>query len=58
MNEGRSNYTKLTKPFELVFSQDYESLEQARRIEYKLKKMKSRIIIEKIIRDQVIRMDS
>lgn len=55
-NDGKSNYTKLTRPFKLVFNQEYPTLEQARRIEYKLKKLKRRDIIEKIVANKSIRL--
>jgi putative endonuclease len=54
-NDGKSNYTKLTKPFELVLKQEFETLNEARMMELHLKKLKSRIIIEKIILDQIIK---
>ena len=56
-NNGESKYTKLTKPFKLVFSQEYESLKKARQIEFKLKKLKRRDIIEKIIKEGHINLD-
>jgi putative endonuclease len=52
-NLGKNKYTKLNKPFKLVFSQEYSSLTDARKVEYKLKKFKSRIILEKIINSGV-----
>ena len=55
-NDGRSSYTKSTRPFRLVFSQKYSTLGEARRIEYKLKKFKNRSIIERIIEDKHIRI--
>ena len=57
-NDGKSKYTKFTKPFELVFSQHYPSIEIARRIEHKLKKFKSRAIVEKIIIDGEIKIEA
>ena len=54
---GKSQYTKLTKPFKLVFSQGYGTLQEARKIEYKLKQLKSRAIIERIVKDQKIEMN-
>jgi len=54
-NEGKSRYTNFTKPFELVFSQQYPSITDARKIESKLKRFKSKIIIEKIIADGQIK---
>ena len=55
-NKGFSKYTRLTRPFKLVFNQQYSSLEEARRIEYKLKKFKRRSIIEKIIASREIQL--
>jgi len=56
-NAGESKYTNLTKPFDLVYFQKYDSLTKARQIEYKLKKLKSKIIIKKIIGEKYIKMD-
>lgn len=55
-NDGRGKYTNLTKPFRLVFNQSYHSLNDARSIERRLKKMKSRKIIEEIIEDGYINL--
>ena len=55
-NKGKSKYTSLTRPFKLVFNQQYESLNKARSIEYKLKKLKRRDIIEKIIQSGEIKL--
>ncbi|OGM30192.1 hypothetical protein A2630_03125 [Candidatus Woesebacteria bacterium RIFCSPHIGHO2_01_FULL_44_10] len=55
-NLGKSTYTKLTRPFKLVFSQKYDNISEARRIEYKLKKFKSKKILEKIVEDQIIKI--
>lgn len=55
-NSGKSRYTKLTKPFQIVFSQPYETLSLARKIEYRLKKLKRRDIIERIISEGKILM--
>ena len=49
----KSKFTKNNRPFELVFSQEYESLKIARKIEYKLKSFKSRKIIEEIVKDGI-----
>ena len=48
-NSGKCSSTKFLAPLKLVFFQKYESLSDARKVEYKLKKLKSRVIIEKII---------
>ena len=45
--------TKLLVPWKLVFKQKYGSIREARRVEYKLKRMKSRKILEKIIKSGV-----
>lgn len=55
-NSGKSRYTSLIRPLELVFSQNYDSLVMARRIEFRLKKFKNRNIIEKIINDGFIKI--
>lgn len=57
-NSGKSSYTKLTRPFKLVFSKQYDSIKKARRIEYRLKKLKSKKIIERIIFEGNIKMDT
>jgi putative endonuclease len=56
----RRGFVKATKyllPIELKFSKKYFDIKQARRTEYKLKKFKSRRIIERIIQEQNINMD-
>lgn len=52
---GHVTSTKHLLPVELVFSQTYKTIQLARQIEYRLKKQKSRIIIEKIIQDGFIK---
>jgi len=49
--DGRVKSTKNLRPLKLVFFQKYDQIKLARRIEYKLKKLKRRDIIEKIIND-------
>ncbi len=53
---GKTKYTKSAGPFELVFKQGFESVELARKIEYRFKKSKSRKIIEAILKEGIIRM--
>ncbi|MFA5749804.1 MAG: GIY-YIG nuclease family protein [Candidatus Shapirobacteria bacterium] len=50
-NSGKNKYTSLNKPFKIVFSQEYDDISQARKVEFKLKSFKSRKILEKIIND-------
>jgi len=55
-NSGKVKYTKNLRPLELKFFKKYDSLTEARKVEYKLKKLKRRDIIEKIIKEQKIIM--
>ena len=50
-NNGESRYTRLTKPFELVFSKEYSSRTSAYKAEYWLKQQKDKKLIEQIIKD-------
>ena len=54
-NSGKTKSLKYLLPVELIFNQKFDSLIEARRVEYKLKKFKNRKIIEKIISDGVIK---
>ena len=47
--------TKYVLPVKLMFFQNCDDIIQARKLEYQLKKKKSKIIIEKIIKDGYIR---
>ena len=53
-NSGKSTYTSFSKPFELVFSQEYDELTMARKIEYWLKRQKDKKLIERIITEKKI----
>jgi len=53
---GLVNSTKNILPVKLVFFQPCLTLTEARKLEYKLKAKKSRIIIEKIIKDGFIKL--
>jgi putative endonuclease len=58
-SEHQNGYVKSTRnirPLELKFYKKYEDIEDARRIEYKLKKLKNRNIIEKIILEKDIKI--
>ncbi len=55
-NIGFVRSTRSGIPWKLVFKQEYINLLMARKIEYKLKKLKSRIIIEKIIDDNFCKL--
>ena len=51
---GKNKSTKYLVPWKLVFFKKYPTISEARNIEYRIKKLKSRKIIERIIQDQDI----
>ncbi len=55
-NQGFVRSTRIGIPWKIVFKQRYDSLEIARQVEYKLKKLKSRIIVERIIEEQTCKL--
>ncbi len=55
-NSGFVKSTRNGIPWKLVFKQEYFDLPTARRIECKLKKLKSRTIIERIIADNFCKL--
>jgi len=57
-NAGISKSTRLLRPWNLVFAQKYDDIKIARQMENRLKKLKSRKIIEIIIKDKYIKMGS
>jgi len=54
-NFRKTKSLKNLLPVKLIFKKELAQLIQARRIERKLKKMKSRSILERIIKDQEIK---
>ena len=48
-NSGKSRYTSETKPWKVVFSQEFETLSKAKKVEYWLKRQKDADFIEKVI---------
>ena len=54
--QGHTPSTKKLGKMELVFSQKFDNLDMARKIEMKLKKLKRKDYIEKIIKDGIIKM--
>lgn len=50
-NYGKSNYTKLTTPFKLVYLEKFLTLKEARQRELELKKLKSRKYINWLIKN-------
>ncbi len=54
--DGFTHSTKRMGKMNLVFSQEYQSLEDARSIEFKLKKLKRKDFIEKIIEEGYIKI--
>jgi len=55
-NSGHTKSLINLLPMILMFSQDYDNIREARKIELRLKKLKSRAIVENIIRDKVIKL--
>jgi len=55
-NSGQVKSTKYKQPWRLVFYKCYSEIREARQIEYKLKRMRSRFLLERIIADQDIKM--
>jgi len=54
--DGRVKATCYLRPLKLVFYQKFDTIKEARQIEYKLKRLKRRGILERIIKDGVIKM--
>jgi putative endonuclease len=54
---GLVKSTKYLRPLQIVFYQKFDSIKTARKIELKLKKLKSRNIIERIIQDKIIKLN-
>ena len=48
-NRGNTNSTKQGRPWKLIFVQEFETLNLARRVERKLKSFKSAVILRKIL---------
>ncbi len=55
-NNGYTPSTHRMGKLELVFFQKFDTLQQARNIEYRLKKFKRRDYIEKIVEDGIIKI--
>ena len=53
-NKGCSKYTKNRGPFELIYKEEYETLSEAKKREYHLKSLKSRVAIENLIKQAAI----
>jgi len=55
-NSGKTKSIRFSRPFKLVFSQKYNSIGEARKIEVRLKKLKSRTILNRIIKEEKINL--
>jgi putative endonuclease len=53
-NAGKVKSTRKKGPWEIKFDQKFCDIKKAKQIEYRLKKLKKRDIIEKIIKDRII----
>jgi len=49
---GKSTYTSKFLPVKLLFKHEYHTYAEAKNVEMKLKKMKSKKIIDKIVKNQ------
>ena len=59
LEQHRSGHTPSTKrmgELELVFSQEYDNLKDARNVEFRIKKFKRKDFIEKIIKESCIKI--
>jgi putative endonuclease len=54
-NSGNVKSTKYKKPYILVFSQEFDNISIAHKVELRIKKWKRKDFIEKIIKDQRIK---
>jgi len=55
---GENKSTNNLLPLRLMFYQKYPSITKAKKVESRLKKFKSRVIIEKVIKEKCIKVDS
>ena len=55
-NTGNTLSTRNKGPWQIVFVQEYYTITEAKKIEIKLKKTKSRKIIERIIKEEIIKI--
>jgi putative endonuclease len=53
---GEVKSTKNIRPLQLKFFQKYDNVKYARQIEYKLKKMKNKKILDKIVQEQTLKL--
>ena len=50
-NNGQSRYTKSKIPWKIVYMEEYKTRSEAKKREYYLKSLKSKIAIEKLIKN-------
>ena len=53
-NNGHSRYTKGRGPFKLIYKEEHRTLSEARKREFYLKSLKSKIAIKKLIKNDAI----
>jgi len=54
-NSGRSKYTSLNVPYELRFSQIFDSISIARKVENWIKRQKDKDFLERVIKEGIIK---
>ncbi len=55
-NNGEVKATRNKGPWIIKFTKQYKTIKEAKQVEYKFKKMKSRKILKKIIQEQDIKI--
>lgn len=55
-NNGQVKSTKYKRPYKLVFKQEFDNIDIAHEVELKIKSWKRKDFIEKIVRDQKIKI--
>jgi len=56
-NQGHCRSTRYNLPYKLEFFQKFSTIKRAKQVEFRLKKLKRKDIIEQIIKDQMIKTD-
>jgi len=55
-DNGYVKSTKQLRPLELKYFKKFDNIKEARQIEYKLKKLKSRKILQTIVQEQILKL--
>ncbi|MDP2668516.1 MAG: GIY-YIG nuclease family protein [bacterium] len=55
-NSGKTKSLKYIRPLKIVFKKEYSTMEEAHKMELHLKKLKNKVILERIIAEGDIKM--